>query len=309
MNCRECEKFLEEYLDGELGARERALVTTHLASCVACSEGYEALVEEQALYARYERGIEVTPRLWGGIEGRIGSREFVGKVGLLQRISQRLAPLFIAPRFSPALTAAFVLVAVLGTASVMRLSERRDTPPEIARVMPNVDGTSATAPQASSATQLLTTSAAEPRPTATAQPVQAETKSTPTPEGERPKKLESERKSAATVNLRAGVQVANFKQPSGAQAQTPEQLIREAEQRYIAAIQMLSRDIASRRSKLEPQTVARFDETLASIDRTINETRRAVNRQKDDPVAVQYMLSAYAKKVEVLREMAQLQTQ
>ena len=39
------------------------------------------------------------------------------------------------------------------------------------------------------------------------------------------------------------------------------------------------------------------------LDRTIADTRKAVRQHPDDPVAVQYMLTAYAKKVDVLREM------
>ncbi|MCA1616165.1 MAG: hypothetical protein LC800_19105 [Acidobacteria bacterium] len=82
--------------------------------------------------------------------------------------------------------------------------------------------------------------------------------------------------------------------------------MREAEKRYQAAIKILERDVNGRRSRLDRETLARFDETLNSIDRTIAETRKAVRQQGSDPVAVQYMLSAYAKKVEVMREMAHL---
>ena len=80
--------------------------------------------------------------------------------------------------------------------------------------------------------------------------------------------------------------------------------MREAEQKYLAAISILSRDVNRRRSRLDPETVARFEQTLAAVDRTIAGTRRAVREHPDDPVAVQYMLTAYAKKIDVLREMA-----
>jgi hypothetical protein len=46
-----------------------------------------------------------------------------------------------------------------------------------------------------------------------------------------------------------------------------------------------------------------LEEALSSIDRTIVATKRAVRKSPDDPVAVQFMLAAYAKKVDVLREM------
>jgi hypothetical protein len=56
-------------------------------------------------------------------------------------------------------------------------------------------------------------------------------------------------------------------------------------------------------SRLDADTKARFEGELADIDRTIASTRVAVRRDPNDPVAVQYMLRAYRKKVDVLREM------
>ena len=84
----------------------------------------------------------------------------------------------------------------------------------------------------------------------------------------------------------------------------PAQLVREAEQKYLAAISILSRDVNRRRSQIDPTVLARFDSALSDIDRTIKETRRVVREHPDDPVALQYLLSAYAKKVDALRDMA-----
>jgi hypothetical protein len=101
------------------------------------------------------------------------------------------------------------------------------------------------------------------------------------------------------------------KKPAGSrppvlETASADSLVREAEQRYVAAIRILERDVQTRRQRIDPETRARFDETLASIDRTIAETRKSARQHGNDPVAVQYMLSAYAKKVEVMREMASL---
>jgi anti-sigma factor RsiW len=85
---------------------------------------------------------------------------------------------------------------------------------------------------------------------------------------------------------------------------TPEQLIREAEQKYIAAIAMLSKEVDRRRPEIDPTVMARFENALAAIDRTIEETKKAVRQGAHDPIIAQYMLAAYAKKVDVLREMA-----
>ncbi|MCA1616164.1 MAG: zf-HC2 domain-containing protein [Acidobacteria bacterium] len=126
MKCQECEPLIEEYLDGELDRRAAEGVRAHLAACAACAEARDAIVAEGALYAAYEREVEVTPELWGGIEARIGAgRRVEREMGLLQRISGWLAPLLTAPRFSPALTGALVVLAVLATVGAMSFRDAR----------------------------------------------------------------------------------------------------------------------------------------------------------------------------------------
>ena len=66
---------------------------------------------------------------------------------------------------------------------------------------------------------------------------------------------------------------------------------------------MLSRDAGKRRYTTDPHQLIQFDQALATVDRTIAGTRRAVREHPTGPVAVQYMLAAYAKKVDVLRQM------
>jgi hypothetical protein len=306
MKCQECEQFLEEYLDGELDARATAAVEAHLAACELCANAYDSLLSEQSLYASYERGVEATaPRLWGGVEARIRAEGTGREVGLLQRVSAWFAPLFTAPRFSPALTAALVLLAVGATVGVMKLTGSHSQPSnDVAR---NDQRT------INSGTQPAPTSA---QPSATTQPVAVETpNATPTaspeqkqPQPENPKSPKVERKRATDLpGGGATVQQAGLTKGEPKGEQTPEQLVRDAERQYIAAIQLLQRDVARRPTKLDAQTAARFNETLAAIDRSIGETRRAVQQHAGDPVAAQYMLSAYAKKVEVLREMAHLE--
>ena len=87
-------------------------------------------------------------------------------------------------------------------------------------------------------------------------------------------------------------------------APTPEQLVREAEQKYLSAIAILEKDVTRNKSKLDPTMVVRFEKAMVDIDNTIAETRRAVRENPEDPIALQYMLSAYAKKIDVLREVA-----
>ena len=78
----------------------------------------------------------------------------------------------------------------------------------------------------------------------------------------------------------------------------------EAEKKYLRAIALLTRGVEQRPSRLDPETRMKLDGALAAIDRTILSTRKAVRQNPNDPLAVQYMLTAYGKKVEVLKEMS-----
>src|ERR1041384_6764200 len=62
MKCEVCLELLEEYLDGELEDREQ--VAAHLITCADCSASFAELTAEQALFARYDREVEVPPFLW-----------------------------------------------------------------------------------------------------------------------------------------------------------------------------------------------------------------------------------------------------
>ena len=317
MKCQDCELLLEEYFDGETGERESAAVAAHLQTCAACSAIYDGLAAEQSLFASYEREVEVSPALWAGVEARLRAeqREAGGKVGFLQRLSSWLAPLLVAPRFSPALTAAMIVVAVVATAVVMKTIDGNDAPPaqvaqagnqaNVATSPAKPDESSSPAPTSSPA------SAPFPSPQPTPQPKNVSPRPDPNkPElaVRRPKQgVTLDKASANTADPGATGQVAQAEQNRRSRGETAaDKLVREAEQRYVAAIKILERDVKARRDRIDPNTLARFDETLASIDRTIAETRKTARQHGNDPVAVQYMLSAYAKKVEVMREMAAL---
>ena len=307
MKCQDCELLLEEYLDGETDERAAAGIAAHLKACAACSEIHDGLVAEQSLYASYEREVEVTPALWVGVEARLRAeqREAGGKVGFLQSVRGWLAPLLVAPRFSPALTAAMVVLAVVGTAVVMKSIGGSNTkPPETAQAG---NQPSAPAPAATPAATAGESPTPEPSSTPAAAPFSSPRPTTqPKAVSPRPDPTKMETAGGGLTPKQPKLD----KQPPGSRPPgietAADRLVREAEQRYVAAIKILERDVKTRRQRLDPDTRARFEETLASIDRTIAETRKSARQHGNDPVAVQYMLSAYAKKVEVMREMAAL---
>jgi hypothetical protein len=234
------------------------------------------------MYVGYQRGIEVSPALWTSVKAGIEKE----KAGRSARPWSRLRAWFgdglRTPLMSPAWVAALVLVAVGITVLVMvYINGRTPGNKEIAR---QGTGTTQPAPLPDSGTGHDTT---PPQPIApgreSAPPSSPGIAKTIEPKPVRPQPRTS---------------------PATPAPPTAAELVLQAEEKYLAAIAMLSRDIDKNRSQLDPATTARFEEALKSINRTIADTRRAVREHPGDPVAAQYMLMAYAEKVDVLKEMA-----
>jgi hypothetical protein len=300
MKCEDCLAIIEEYFDSELDGRESKKVAGHLASCVTCNEVYESLQQEQQLYAHYERDVEVTSALWQGVQARI-KQESVGQeatqpVSVGERLRRFFTETFHAPRFSPALAGLLVVVAVGATVLVMNYV---NSPSSTTTVVEGDKNHNRTAP-ATSVNNTNTPQVGEVAGTNGA--VKEEKSTTPpmTPEKEPGSVQPNAVKGKDYANHQRPLAIA--KAPEIKPNATAEALLRDAEKKYIAAIAILQRDFDRRRSKLDPQLVAKLEASLASIDNTIAETRKAVRQNFDDPIAVQYMLTAYAKKVEVLRD-------
>jgi anti-sigma factor RsiW len=271
MKCEEYQILIEDYVDGALDERAAARVMSHLSECAACAQFRQELTAEQELYSRYQRDVELTPALWASIESRIRQERASRPSGLVSRLREQFAGIFAAPRLSPAFAAVLVMLAIGLTVFVMSRLNSPQTPTQVAQIPKD------TSPESPGV--------AAPPPTTTNPPQPA----APTIEKDK----------GAKPQMSAGPR----KQPSNIASPTPAQLVREAEQKYLTAIEMLSRDVDKRRSQLDPMVLARFDASLAEIDRTIKETRQIVKGNPDDPIALQYLLAAYSKKVDVLREM------
>jgi hypothetical protein len=282
MKCEEYRILIEDYVDGALDHKTASRVTAHTETCAECTSFYREMSREQDVYARYQRDVEVTPVLWASIETRIKQERAAQREGqaggIISRMREQLAGVFSAPRLSPAFAASLVIVAIGVTVFVMsRLNSHG--PQQVATGNSNA---AAIPPDTSN----RNSDVAVPAPN--------------TPEVRKDNTV-------AAVPGNAGPHTA--KAPAGNPGNrqsarlTPTQLVRDAEQKYLAAIAMLSRDVNRRRSQLDPMMLARFDASLSEIDRTIRETRHVVRENPEDPIALQYLLAAYSKKVDVLRGM------
>jgi hypothetical protein len=275
MNCESFQSLIEEYIDGALDHKSARDVTAHLNSCAACARFREDLVREQQLYSQYDRGLEVSPALWSSIESRIKQDRATRASGTISRMRDRLFGLIAVPRFSTAFAAALVVIAIGVTVAVMSYLNSSSRVATVATNNP--DGDHGTAPN---------------------NPVPAPGVPEKTPDGKQFVEPAPEKSNPVKVNL-----AVPRRNEASTATPTPAQLVREAEQKYVTAIAMLTRDVNKRRSQLDPMLLARFDAALTDIDKTIKDTRRVARDNPEDPIALQYLLAAYSKKVDVLREM------
>jgi anti-sigma factor RsiW len=290
MKCEECLPLLDLYSDGELPGRDSDAVAAHLGACASCAGRLQSLRDEQALYLRYECDAAESPEFWDEVLSQIRAEKPRAPLAAATWHRRRLAPLLAAlsaPRFSPTLVAALLLAAVGLTAGVMRYLAPREQAPGHA------------APSAEVRREAESAPASPESPVFTRQSDEKAVSVADNNGG--PRSVAAAKKQARVDDVKR----TRPAQPSAAQGPGPDRLVREAEQKYLAAIRILSRDVAGRRTRMDPEALARFERTLGVIDKSIAETRAAARQHPRDPLAVQYMLTAYAKKVEVLREMAQ----
>jgi len=276
MKCEEYRILIEDYADGALDPKTATRVTAHTATCAECANFYQLMSREQEVYARYQRDVEVTPVLWASIESRIKEERAARQAGLISRLREQLAGAFSAPRLSPAFASALVIVAIGTTVFVM---SRLNSPSVVQVAVKNENASGGPSDLNKNEAPALNS-----------------------PDTLRDGNLAGAQANAGGDRVKAAAPAATQRNRQ-AVALTPAQLVRDAEQKYLTAIAMLSRDVNRRRSQLDPIMLARFDASLSQIDNTIKETRQVVRGNPEDPIALQYLLAAYSKKVDVLREM------
>lgn len=274
MKCDDCLLVMEEYFDGELDEKQTQIIDTHLFICMACSKAYKLLQSEQHIYSNYERNIAISSSLRPAIEARlIQEIEQVEQInhkhqGLIPWIKGLIKGLLNTPNFVPVFVAAsLILVTVITTIMVMKNFSKIEVDKT-----PTANATPEARPIETPAKIVDTTDA-----TKEISPVILENLPAPKISEIKPKRFSK----------------------SNDQAQ---QLIKEAEGKYLAAIVILSKDAEKNYKQMAPELKASFDKSLRIIDENIVQTRRAIRQNPKDPIIAQYMLAAYAKKIEVLQE-------
>lgn len=273
MKCDKCELLVEEYFDGELDQLSASSVSSHLENCSSCTAVLAQVAVEHRVYQAYDRKLDVSPAWWADVQAQLPGHNRRGNLNRFGFPQIEFGKLF-SLRFSVAASLTVVVCAVLITVAVMKYLNKQEISKQLAL-------------------------SSQPRFGQT----QPETGDNHEPQ--KPKAVEGiAEKSRTQEKTGTGSGPARGRsRPETGYAKTPPQLVREAEKKYLSAIALLTRDSQQRESQFDPETRARLDGALAAIDRMILSTRKAVQRNPNDPLAVQYMLAAYNKKIDVLKEM------
>jgi hypothetical protein len=147
MRCVDCLPLIEDYFDGEVEERTAARMSAHLSACADCSAALDALSFEQEVYARYDRGIEVTPALWARVSAEI-AREPISEHRsadrpFLSRVRACVAAVLSTLNARPALASSLALLLLGVTAGALWLAYvRRAAPVGVVVSAPHAPGVS-----------------------------------------------------------------------------------------------------------------------------------------------------------------------
>lgn len=282
MNCENCQLELEDFVYGELKPSRASEVRSHLADCAACRQHRLEIEGENEVFASYHArtALEPSPELWAAIRDRISAeseaaaapkvswlRALLGGSGFAALAASALRPVFLR---QAAAALALIIVTVVATTLFLSRGEKR-----VDQVATRVD----------------------PSPTVAAPRSTPSTSSTPAATVDLP-----EARSTGEARL-----VAASAKPK-ARVLTEEQLLQQqvarTEREYVNTIRMLDRAIAKRKESLDPEVYSQYESSLALIDESIDKSRTALRGRVSDPVAGQFLLAAYARKVELMQEVA-----
>lgn len=294
MNCERCRTELEDFSGGELNAAQTAAIRQHLMDCAECRTVRDTLDREAEIFAEFyeQTALDPAPEMWAAIRSRIAAEApaTAPRAGWLTRLGEGLSIerlLASAMLRQAAFAAMLVIISVAATTLYFTLKNNRSDADNVARTTP------------------------PPQPA----PEQPEPAATPAPDSARPRtdsvnpEVASVPKSSVTKPPRA-VQAKFSEKPNAPlpKAANEDELIQRqvarAVREYQGAVVLLERKIVRRRDSLDPVVMAQYEKSLDLINRSIADSRRTMRARPNDPAAGQYLLAAYAKKVELMQEIA-----
>ncbi|MGE0884156.1 MAG: anti-sigma factor [Blastocatellales bacterium] len=278
MNCEQCQNELEDYLYCELSERLTGEVREHLAGCAECAGLCSDLERESELFTQFyeQTAIDPSAEMWQTIRSRIEAEPGRGVlIDEKPRWWQSLIGWLLAPAMLRQAALALLLVTISVTATVFLM--RRD------------DGD-----QRLTGQNKVINEKPMPDVVNTPNPVQS-------PSAEIAN-AQSEKSSIPPVLNQRQAKPVQTKPPSDQELLARQ--LAKAEREYQSAIRMLNGAIAKRKETIDPEVFRQYESSLALIDGSILQSKRALREQPNDLAAGQFLLAAYARKVELMQDIA-----
>ncbi len=283
MNCERCRNELEDLLYGELSRTRAAEVSAHLDDCADCVALRGELERENEIFSQFYEQTSIEPAgvMWEAIRGRISEERGIRpqiepETGWLERLRAGALGWLVAPAILRQAAFAALLIVLSVAATMIYLKRDANGEKDVAGARPEISPT------------------ATPRQTVTPSP-----ESSPSTHiAGRPIKDASEPK----IKPRISDRIVPKRQLTDQQLMNMQ--IARAEREYQKAIRMLDQAIAKQRGGLDPALIKQYESSLALIDSSIAASRRAMRERPDDPTAGQFLLAAYAKKLDLMQDIA-----
>lgn len=267
MNCEQCQNELEDFLYGELESPRAKALRAHLRVCAACAAQQTALEREHQLFTQYyeQSALEPSDALWHSIQTEIrATGHETATANVAETSASWRQRLWVNSAWWRQATFATALVLVSVAATTLYFKW-----------------------QAQPTTNPLLAQGGEPT-------LQASPTFTPSPS---PEILPAPKTNAPRV-------ARPLPQPKLNEAQALQNQLARAEREYQQAIKLLDRVIARQRDQLEPNVRRQYESSLALIDNSIAESRRALRGEPSNTDSSQFLLAAYARKLELMRDIA-----
>jgi hypothetical protein len=283
---KEClrEEVLQSYFDGELHQQRMEQVTSHLASCLTCSDLARQLEQENSVLAaalapQFESAVP-SERLRQRIDAAIASGRIDTAAGNAPAANVRdwlssVSDLFI---FRPRRALAYAsLMVIIGFGLIMGMmrwqASRTPVPVTVAKVTPPSNNKPTTPPDSP------------------VMPTVTELASAPNVGGRNNRR--SRNNAVAPAPLRGTEVAANHVK------------LLPGERSYLQTIAQLDSTIKADKTRMKPEVEAEYQRNLAFVDRTLAVARTAAKSNPNDPDATEFMFSAYQSKVDLLNTVAE----
>lgn len=284
INCNKCRTELEDFLYGELSESRSTEIRSHLSGCESCAALRTELERENEIFADFfeQTAIDPSEELWQSIRTRIGNEPVKQKnPGWLGRLfNGEVLALFLSPAVLRQAAFAVILIALTVMATVFYLKRNASQ----AQLVAQNHSEQAKTPQS-------TVVPVVPVVKESGNPAEPATGQIDQPPEPRPMVIPAVNRPAPPVG-------------EVSERDLISRQIRRAENEYRGAIRMLDRAIARRSDTFDPELIRQYQSSLALIDDSISQSRLALRRTPDDAAAGQFLLAAYARKVELMQDIA-----